>query len=98
MFIAIMFTSVSLRITQFDKKGGEKVKKFSMYPNLEAEIARAGITNKELAEAACMSTRTLYSKLTGDTPFTIDEARLVCAYLEKRSRRAMSIKNLFNIN
>lgn len=74
------------------------MKKFSMYPNLEAEIARAGITNKELAAAACMSTRTLYSKLTGESPFTIDEARLICACIEKKSGRVMSIKHLFNIN
>lgn len=74
------------------------MKKFSMYPNLEAEIARARATDKELAEAACISQKTLYNKLTGDTPFTIDEARLLCAFLEKKSGRVMSIKHLFNIN
>lgn len=74
------------------------MKKFSMYPNLEAEKSRTRTTDKELAEASCMSVRTLYSKLTGEREFTIAEARLICAYLEKKSGRAQSLKHLFNIN
>lgn len=74
------------------------MKKFSMYPNLEAEKARTRTSDTELAEAACMSVRTLYSKLIGESEFTLAEARLICAYLEKKGGRAQSIKNLFNIN
>lgn len=73
------------------------MKKFSMYPNLEAEMTRTRTTDKELAEATCMSEKTLYNKLIGETQFTIVEAKLVCAYLEKKSGRAQSLKNLFNI-
>ena len=45
-----------------------------MYRNLEAEIVRAGYTKKEVAEKLDYRLGTFYSKLNGDTKFTLDEA------------------------
>lgn len=44
-----------------------------MYPNLNAEIARAGITRTELAKRACMSDSALSLKMSGKVKFTFDE-------------------------
>ena len=71
-------------------------KKNPLYPNVEAEIVRAQITRKELANAVGINERTLYNKLIGKTELTLSEARIICAYLERKTGRVMTIKYLFN--
>lgn len=44
-----------------------------MYPNLNAEMARLGITRKELAQKINMAEATLSFKMNGKTKFTFDE-------------------------
>lgn len=73
------------------------VKKNPLYPNLEAELMRCGVTKKELAKVLGFGRLALYKRLTGDIEFSLNEVRIVCAYLEKKSGRAQSMKNLFNI-
>ena len=73
------------------------VKKNPLYPNLEAELMRSGITRNELAKELGFSRIALYFRLTGEIEFTLNEARIICAYIEKRSGRAQSLKNLFNM-
>lgn len=46
------------------------------FPNLMAEIAKRGIKKTAIAERIGISSRTLYSKLGGETSFTWEE---VCA-------------------
>ena len=44
------------------------------YSNLEAEIARKGVSKKEIAETLGVRLATVYNKLKGKCPFTLDEA------------------------
>mgnify|MGYP001499107902 CR=1 FL=1 len=44
------------------------------YPNLEAEMARQGLRRKDLAEVLDVRTATIYDKLNGKFPFTLNEA------------------------
>lgn len=48
----------------------------AVFPNLVAEIARRGIKKTSIAEQIGVSSRTLYSKISGETSFTWEE---VCA-------------------
>lgn len=74
------------------------VKQNPLYPNLEGELQRCGITKQELAKELGFKRLALYKRLTGEVEFSLSEAKIVCAYLEKKSGRAQSLKNLFNIN
>lgn len=44
-----------------------------VFPNLIAEIAKRGIKKTSIAERIGVSTRTLYSKLSGETSFSWEE-------------------------
>lgn len=44
-----------------------------VFPNLIAEIAKRGIKKTAIAERIGVSTRTLYSKLGGETSFSWEE-------------------------
>lgn len=70
----------------------------SIYPNLEAELARASINKKELAAIIGVSKNTLYSRLNGKTDLTLSEARIIRAHIEKQTGRVVSFLNLFNIS
>jgi DNA-binding XRE family transcriptional regulator len=69
-----------------------------LYPNLEAELARAGIDKKELAKVIGKSKNTLYSRLNGKTELTLSEARIIKAYVERKTGRIFQFTRLFNIN
>ena len=73
-------------------------RKPTLYPNLEAELARSGIRKSELAKELGITRMSLYSRLVGEIEFSLNEAKIICAYIEKKSGRAQSLKNLFNIN
>lgn len=53
------------------------------YPNLEAELARAGIGKKELAEALEINRSTLYRKLCGKSDFTGKELLIIYSVIFK---------------
>lgn len=71
-------------------------KKYYLYPNLEAELKRFNISRDELAQVIGVSRSNLYTRLTGEKEFSLSEARIICAYIEKKSGRVMTIKYLFN--
>lgn len=48
-----------------------------MYNNLLAEIARKRLTKQDIREKLDVSQSTFYSKLNGETSFTLDEAKLI---------------------
>lgn len=48
-----------------------------MYPNLEAEIARKGITKTDLAKKINMPRTTFTHKLRGESEFTVAEAKRI---------------------
>jgi len=45
-----------------------------MFPNLRAEMARYEIKTKDVAEALNVSHKTINNKLSGKTPFMLQEA------------------------
>ena len=71
-------------------------KKYYLYPNLEAELKRYNVSRDEIAKAIGVSRSNLYTRLTGEKEFSLSEARIICAYLEKKSGQEMSLKYLFN--
>lgn len=46
-----------------------------MYPNLEAEIARMGLTNKDCANICGVTEKTFSNKRTGATEFVLSEMK-----------------------
>ena len=44
------------------------------YINLEAEMVRKGLSKKDIAEILGIRIATVYNKLSGKHPFTLDEA------------------------
>ncbi|MHC1714912.1 MAG: XRE family transcriptional regulator [Acidaminococcaceae bacterium] len=46
-----------------------------MYPNLEAEIARLRLTNKDCASICGISEKTFSNKRTGQTEFVLSEMK-----------------------
>lgn len=48
-----------------------------VYPELVSGLARNSITKTKVAEALGISPRTLYSKLVGNTEFTLSEANII---------------------
>lgn len=53
-----------------------------MYPNLRAEMKRKGITLAWLADQLGITIGTLSQKLTGKSPFTLNEAKKIKEILE----------------
>lgn len=49
------------------------------YPELVGEMAKRGLTRTSVAKKIGISSRTLYSKLMGDTDFTLSEANAIHA-------------------
>lgn len=47
------------------------------YPELVGEMAKRGLTRTSIAKRLGISTRALYSKLAGDTDFTLSEASTI---------------------
>lgn len=48
-----------------------------VYPELVGALAKNSITRVKVAEALGISPRTLYSKLVGETDFTLSEANAI---------------------
>lgn len=47
------------------------------YPELVGEMAKRGLTRTSVAKRIGISSRTLYSKLMGNTDFTLSEANAI---------------------
>lgn len=45
------------------------------YPELRASIARAGVSNRRLAESLCISEQAFYNKMQGTTEFKGSEIK-----------------------
>lgn len=62
-----------------------------MYPNLEAEIARMGLTNKDCAEICGIAEKTFSNKRTGQTEFVLSEMKA----LQRNAFHNCTIEYLF---
>jgi transcriptional regulator with XRE-family HTH domain len=62
-----------------------------LFPTLKAEMARRGLTAVDVAEVIGISSKTAYKKLSGGSPFTLNET----AKVRDRYFPAMTIEELF---
>lgn len=61
-----------------------------MFPNVRAEIERAGLTLGAVAEELGITASTFSQKMTGKYPFTVSEARQIKAIIV-RAKKAKGI-------
>lgn len=66
-----------------------------MYKNLKAEIARAGLTNPEMADAIGVKYATLWRTLNGKRQFRLGEMTAIQSELEGRNGAAYTLDYLF---
>lgn len=66
-----------------------------MYKNLKAEIARAGMTNGDIAESIGKSVPTVFRILSGKQPFRLGEMMALQSELEERNGAAYTLDYLF---
>lgn len=66
-----------------------------MYKNLKAEIARAGLTNSEMAEALGAKYATVWRLLNGKRPWRLGEMVAIQSELEGRNGAAYTLDYLF---
>lgn len=66
-----------------------------MYKNLKAEIARAGLTNAEMADAIGVKYATLWRLLSGKQQFRLGKMMTIKSELEERNGVAYTLDYLF---
>lgn len=66
-----------------------------MYKNLKAEIARAGMTNGDIAESIGKSVPTVQRLLSGKQPFRLGEMVEIQSELEERNGESYTLDYLF---
>lgn len=66
-----------------------------MYSNLKAEIARAGLTNSEMADSIGVKYTTLWRLLSGRRQWRLGEMTAIQSELEARNDAAYSLDYLF---
>ena len=71
-------------------KGGE-----CMYKNLKAEVARAGLTNSEVADAIGVKYPTLWRLLSGKRQWRLGEMMALQSELEERNDATYTLDYLF---
>jgi hypothetical protein len=71
------------------------MKRVITFPNLEIELIRAHISKGDLAKEINISIASLYSKLRGDTQFTLSEVRDIKYLLETKLNKEYSYEYLF---
>ena len=64
-----------------------------MYKNLEAELARNGISKNSSAKTLNLSQKGLYLKLSGETDFTLTEVMKI-----KSLFKGLTLEYLFNVS
>lgn len=66
-----------------------------MFKNLRAEVARAGMTNADVADVIGKSVPTLSRLLSGKQPFRLGEMAKLQSALEERNGTAYTLDYLF---
>lgn len=66
-----------------------------MYKNLKAEVARAGLTNQEMADAIGVKYATAWRLLNGKRPWRLGEMVAIQSELEERNGAAYTLDYLF---
>lgn len=66
-----------------------------MFRNLRAEVARAGVTNADLADVIGKSVPTLLRLLSGKQPFRLGQMMAIQSELEERNGATYTLDYLF---
>lgn len=67
-----------------------------VFRNLEAELARGGVSKNTLAHVLGVSISTLYAKERGDRAFKLEEMERIRSYLERETAQELTIDYLFD--
>ena len=70
-------------------------KQRSIYPNLEAELTRYKIPKMSLSKTLGINNITLYRKIRGERPFTLEEAKAIRLTLEIKTNEKFTLDYLF---
>lgn len=65
------------------------------FPNLNAELARVGMSNEKLGEIMGTNTASVYRKLYGISEFKLCELVAIQEYLNKKSDNDLTLDYLF---
>lgn len=65
------------------------------YPNINAELARAGLTAATLAEYMGMTSQNIYNKLNGKTAFSLKDMETIKEYLKEKTGSDFTLDYLF---
>lgn len=65
------------------------------YPNIYAELARAGLTTATLSEYMGMTRQNVSNKLNGKTTFSLKDMETIKEYLKEKTGNDFSLDYLF---
>ena len=68
----------------------------SLFPNLEAELARANLSKPALAQIIGIACGSMYSKINGKTEFNLGEMQAIANCLETMTDQKLTLDYLFN--
>lgn len=67
----------------------------SLFPNLEAELARANLSKPALAQIIGIACGSMYSKINGKTEFNLGEMQSIANCLETMTAQKLTLDYLF---
>lgn len=70
--------------------------KKALYPNIIAELARYGLSVRDLADYMGMSSQNLYSKFRGTTALSLKDMELIQLYFKDKAGGVFTLDYLFN--
>lgn len=73
-------------------------KKALLYPNINAELARNGLTVAMLADFMGMTVQNLYGKLKGKTAITEKDMKAIQEFFKAKGGGAFTLDYLFTTN
>lgn len=78
-----------------NERGQDMTRKGGNFPNLNAELARIGMSNEKLGEIIGANTASVHRKLYGITEFKLCELVAIQEYLNKKSDNDLTLDYLF---
>lgn len=66
------------------------------YPNIKAELARAGLSVKNLAEFMGTSSQNMYNKINGKVSLSEKDMRAVQSFFKNETGGVLSLEYLFS--
>lgn len=76
----LLFLCLKIPFPVFRKEGKKKLARFVMYPNLVAEMARAGETTEDLGKMLELDRSQVYRKIHGQAKWTLNDVYVLCEH------------------